>query len=224
MSALDQKLFFIINREWTAPWVDRLMVTLSSLDFWIPWLVLLFVAVAFFGGFKARALLLTLAVTVAVTDGVVVGTMKKLVGRPRPSQVVDEARLPSFNKKIKPQTLAIFYPLRIKKAKVKAEAAPVRGASFPSGHTTNNFACAMVIALFYRSRGWLAYLVFPMAAAVGYSRIYTASHWPSDVFFSMLIGLALGAAVVALLSAAWRRWGPKVAPALFAKHLEWIAS
>ena len=221
MSALDQKLFFLINREWTGPWLDRIMVTLSSLDFWVPWLVLLFVAVAYFGGFKARALLLTLLVAVGVAEGAVVGPFKDWIGRPRPSQVVDQARLPSFNHKIKPQTLAIFYPLRIKKAKVKPEEPRPRGGSFPSGHVTNNFACATVIALFYRRRGWLAFLP---AAGIGYSRIYTASHWPSDVVFSMPIGVAIGVVVVALLGAAWRRWGTKVAAPLFIKHPEWIAS
>lgn len=200
------------------------MAILSSLDFWVPWLALLFVAVAFFGGFKARALLFTVLVTVLVTDGLVVGTVKKLVNRPRPNQVVEGARVVTLNKKIKPAGRAAFYPLKIKAAKAespKESGKPIEGRSFPSGHTANNFAVGMVIALFYRRRGWL---FFFMAAGVSYSRIYTASHWPSDVLFSTLLGLALGAMVVAALSAAWRRWGARLAPSLHAKHPEWLGT
>jgi membrane-associated phospholipid phosphatase len=39
--------------------------------------------------------------------------------------------------------------------------------SFPSGHTTNAFALATVIALQYRQRAWVPVLAYAVASAVG---------------------------------------------------------
>jgi len=207
---MDQKLFFLINRDWTGPVPDRFMAALSSLDFWIPPLLVLIVAVAVFGGFKARAMLATLIVTVAVTDGVVVHILKQWVNRPRPHQV-EAARVVTLRKAF-PATLGVFREPKVKIS--KPETGPIEGRSFPSGHTTNNFAVAVVLTAFFR-RAW-PYFLF--AGAIGYSRIYTASHWPSDVALSAVLGTALGLVVVALSRAAWKRWAPGLLPGLYRRH------
>ena len=87
--------------------------------------------------------------------------------------------------------------------------------SFPSGHTADNFAAAAVLTLFYRRRGWLYFFV---AAAVGYSRIYTGSHWPSDVLASAFLGTGFGVLGVATAEGIWRRWGGSLAPRLYRRH------
>ena len=52
---MDQKLLFLINREWTNPLWDRLMALTSSLPAWMPVLVLAGLAALWRGGFRARA-------------------------------------------------------------------------------------------------------------------------------------------------------------------------
>ncbi|HWL51702.1 MAG TPA: phosphatase PAP2 family protein [Chthoniobacteraceae bacterium] len=208
---MDQKLQYLINEKWTGPVLDLVMVTLSSLDFWMPVLVIVGIWVMVAGRFRARVLLLTLAVTIGLTDGVVVNSLKKTIERPRPRDA-QAIRTVTFAK-IKPQLLAPFHPLVIKTS--KPQNPPRDGRSMPSGHASNNFAVATVIFLFYRRRGWLLYLV---AAGVSYSRVYTGAHWPSDILVSIPIGCAMGYACFRMMEALWQRYGSRRAPALFAAH------
>ncbi|HUG75807.1 MAG TPA: phosphatase PAP2 family protein [Acidimicrobiia bacterium] len=69
--------------------------------------------------------------------------------------------------------------------------------SFPSGHAASAFAFATGAAI---ERPVLAPILFPLAAVVAYSRVYTGVHYPSDV----VAGAALGAG----FAAATRRWWP----------------
>jgi hypothetical protein len=60
-------------------------------------------------------------------------------------------------------------------------------ASFPSGHTTLAFAAARAIDCETSSR-WVPIVAYPLAAGVGWSRVWQRHHWPSDV----VAGAALG--------------------------------
>ncbi|MDQ0416341.1 undecaprenyl-diphosphatase [Croceifilum oryzae] len=57
--------------------------------------------------------------------------------------------------------------------------------SFPSGHTTAAFSVAMTFCLYDAT---LTYLFIPIAIMVGYSRIYLALHYPTDVLIGSVIG------------------------------------
>jgi membrane-associated phospholipid phosphatase len=59
--------------------------------------------------------------------------------------------------------------------------------SFPSGHTLVAFALAEVYGDAY-GRWW----TYPLAAVIGYSRVYLGAHWPSDVAAGALIGSLMG--------------------------------
>ncbi|OFY12242.1 MAG: hypothetical protein A2X11_12780 [Bacteroidetes bacterium GWE2_42_24] len=63
--------------------------------------------------------------------------------------------------------------------------------SFPSGHTTDAFALAIVLALMFR-KWWVIVPLFLWAALVGYSRMHLGVHYPSDVGAGMVIGLLAG--------------------------------
>jgi hypothetical protein len=69
------------------------------------------------------------------------------------------------------------------------------GASFPSGHATQAFAIASVIAEHYESR-WVDIMVYGIAGLVGYARIAHQAHFTSDVLAGAIIGIAVGKAVV----------------------------
>lgn len=65
--------------------------------------------------------------------------------------------------------------------------------SFPSGHTLSSVIGAFVLTAANRKFGWAA---IPLAALIGFSRLYLYVHFPSDVLASVVIGVLLGGAAV----------------------------
>lgn len=209
---MEQQLLFQINREWTSPALDRFMAAVSSLDFWLLPLGLVILATLIFGGWKARAMLVTLAVVVGVSDGVVADSLKKIIARPRPHQVLANVRVVDL-RRARPRLLALWKPVKVKMSRPKPE--NVQGRSFPSAHVMNNFCAAVVLAYFYRRIGALWFIA---AAVVAYSRVYVGSHWPSDVAISSLLGAGVALLLLPLCEWLWRCIGARLMPAVFARH------
>lgn len=67
--------------------------------------------------------------------------------------------------------------------------------SFPSGHTTQAFAVASVIAAHYDSL-WIKAASYGLASMVGYARLNNDAHWASDVVAGAAIGTFVGHVVV----------------------------
>lgn len=65
---------------------------------------------------------------------------------------------------------------------------PLKGSSFPSGHSAGAFSVATVIATRYSRHKWVPVAAYAFATAISLSRITDSSHFPSDVF----LGAALG--------------------------------
>ena len=69
-------------------------------------------------------------------------------------------------------------------------------ASFPSGHTTEAFALASVVANHYDDT-WVACASYSIASLVGLARTYHHAHFASDVLAGAMIGTWVGKSVVA---------------------------
>lgn len=73
---------------------------------------------------------------------------------------------------------------------------PFNGSkSFPSGHTTQAFSVASVIAQHYESP-WVSASAYGVATLVGYARIEQNAHFLSDVLAGAMIGIGVGKSVV----------------------------
>jgi membrane-associated phospholipid phosphatase len=67
--------------------------------------------------------------------------------------------------------------------------------SFPSGHAMSAFAVAAAIAVLAPRTRWL---VFGVAAVIGFSRVYLGVHYWIDVLAGAALGLAIGVGVAVL--------------------------
>jgi len=87
-------------------------------------------------------------------------------------------------------------------------------ASFPSGHTTQAFAVASVVAA-HDGRLWVSVLSYGLAGSVGFARIEQDAHWSSDVLAGAILGTVVGNAVVKVNDAIRaKRAGPGEGPAV----------
>ncbi len=69
-------------------------------------------------------------------------------------------------------------------------------SSFPSGHTTEAFAVASVVANHYEE-SWVTCTAYSIAGLVGLARTYHHAHFASDVLAGAMIGTWVGKSVVA---------------------------
>jgi membrane-associated phospholipid phosphatase len=72
---------------------------------------------------------------------------------------------------------------------------PFEGRSFPSGHATQAFAVASVIATSY-DQLWVKAAAYGAAAVTAYVRVQRGKHFPTDVLVAAAIGTAVGRSVV----------------------------
>lgn len=189
------------------------MGALSDLPVWFPFLLVALLAVLIWGGFRGRAFLVCLGLSILVGEGLIVQSLKKTIERPRPKQT-QTVRLIQLERTT-PKFLTLLHPARAHYSQPWQRSRDGKGRSFPSAHVVNNFVAGTLAALFFRRWGWPYYGV---AALVGYSRIYVGAHWPSDVLTSAFLGIGLALLVAAFSEWLWRIAGARWAPQLFAKH------
>jgi undecaprenyl-diphosphatase len=211
-SSLDQQVFYFFNADRNLPWLDTAWAVFSSLDFWFPLMILAGVLVAWRGGFRARAMLVTLLLSISIMEGGIINPLKKTISRQRPYYVLADARVVSLEDAT-PKLLAALRPARVKAG--NPAGAPEVGKSLPSGHTSNMFCFATVLAVFYRWRGALFFLP---ATIVALSRVATGSHWPSDILLSAAGSILVTLALLAAYAWLWKTVAPRLVPRLAARH------
>lgn len=107
-----------------------------------------------------------------IASGIITPTIKTIVGRARPRENAGTATF---------QPLNVGYSFN---------------SSFPSGHTTEAFALASVIANHYEET-WITGASYLVAGLVGAARSYHDAHFASDILAGALIGTLVGKSVVA---------------------------
>jgi len=206
---MDQSLFHFINQQWTSRFLDLFMAAVSDSEIWRPLFVAVGISALLFGGFKARAFVICLALSLLI-GSFVTGTLKSAVDRRRPKQV-ESVRMVQLQKaRPKFLTLSQKPTIRFSDSSDRSRSGP----SFPSGHVATNTIIAVFCTMFYR-RGWLYWFV---TALVGYSRIYLGAHWPSDVIATVFLGVGESLFLLAVFEWIWKILGRKWTPQLFARH------
>jgi membrane-associated phospholipid phosphatase len=141
---------------------------------WLDWTMLVFTQIG--NGLAALVIGLTLYlgghhlvayefILGSLTLWIVVELVKALVRRSRPFFRVTQARIVGLR--------AI-------------------GQSFPSGHTSQAFFMATLIAPYFHASLWVGFLLYSIALLVGITRMYVGAHYPRDVLAGAILGIFWG--------------------------------
>ncbi len=161
------------------PFFDTLMWWISDKYVWIP--MYLFLIFKMYQKFKFDIwkIIIVIAVTITLSDGISSGIIKKQVKRYRPShhiQLKDSLHLHKYSD-------GTFY------------AGGKYG--FVSSHAANSIAIAFLTWLLLGKFSKRYIYLILWALVVSYSRIYLGVHYPSDI---------IGGLIVGLLSASFSYW------------------
>jgi undecaprenyl-diphosphatase len=162
---LDRKIFLELNSSFHNPWLDQLMMFLSTTTAWIPlYLFLLYLLIRNFRQ-QTWLILLAVALTILLADQITSSVMKPFFERLRPSH--------------EPTLAERVYIVN-----------QYRGGKFgfASSHAANTFGVATLMWLVLKMyRPWIA-LLFLWSIGVGYTRIYLGVHYPGDILAGYFIG------------------------------------
>jgi len=181
--ALDEAIFWAVNRGLENPFFDWLMPWLSSEAAYILPLAALIGWLIWQERRSAVWLLAGMALLFLLTDAATSHLWRPLLARSRPYAFLENVHvyvdgLWQVTDRLSLASAATSYGL-------------------PSAHAANSFGLAIYLSRFYRRLG-LALVV--VSLVIGFSRVYLGRHYPGDVLAGYLWGAASGLAVAWLTS------------------------
>jgi 4-amino-4-deoxy-L-arabinose transferase-like glycosyltransferase/membrane-associated phospholipid phosphatase len=186
LQSIDTALFNLVNQTMSNPVFDWLMPILSGNRLFAPFA--LAAAVFVIWRHRTRGILCVtfILLAVGIGDGFVINTIKHAVWRLRPANEIASAI-----------TLV----------------GSTNSPSFPSAHSANAFAVAMVLFVYFRG-SWR--FMLPLAFGIAFSRVYNGVHYPSDTVVGAMMGAGYGLAFVWMGRECWNWIGPRWFPAWWA--------
>src|SRR5438045_8895923 len=134
---MDQSLFHASNQQWTSPALDLFMSGLSDPQILMPYLIVIGIDALVFGGFKARALVICLVISLAIA-GLVTSALKSNVARHRPKHVQSLRMVQLQKARPKFLTLCKKPVIRVSDSSDLTSSGP----SCPCGHPLNHTMAA----------------------------------------------------------------------------------
>jgi undecaprenyl-diphosphatase len=166
----DKALFELINGHWTNAYFDVFMPWMRTSEHWFFFYLALISFVFYRWGWKAWKWLVSVALTVGLSDQISSFFFKPFIHRLRPCAD----------------------PSMLTHVKLLLGACPTN-FSFTSSHAANHFSLAIFIfmslqPLFKK----YSYLFFVWAGIISYAQIYVGVHYPLDILAGTLVGLTVG--------------------------------
>lgn len=165
---LDKPVYEEVQRNRTES-IDDFASTVQDLGSYPSFGIMgaFYVAGALLENERARTVAMDAFASSLVSAGMITTTLKVAAGRSRPNEEEGAYRFKPFG----------------------------GHHSFPSGHTTQAFSLASVIAKHYDER-WIDITSYGIATLIGLARIEQEAHFPSDVVAGAVIGTLVGKAIV----------------------------
>ncbi|RKZ34926.1 hypothetical protein DRQ19_00150 [bacterium] len=180
ISAVDHKLFYLVNRSLECDRLDTICPILTLPLFWLIPLVLMLYLIIRSEPKKGLTWALLLLVLFAVSDFVSSGLLKPFFARFRPCRTLPDVHLLAYCSK---------------------------GFSFPSGHATNSSAIATFS--FVLKRKTISVILIFVALLVSFTRVYVGVHYPTDIFFGWAIGAGIAYGFIKLFKLIEGKMRPK---------------
>lgn len=184
LSRLDTNMLIWLN-SFHSPFWDQFMILITGKAIWIPFYLLIALAIYRNFGRAWWIILLSIGCTIACADLFASSLLKPGIERLRPCHV---------------ETLQEILHM---------PAGCGGKFGFISSHSSNTFALATFLFLLFRNRYRYIGLLFIWATAISYSRVYLAVHYPGDIIAGMISGSLWAALFYYICKVAVRRYIPK---------------
>lgn len=178
---LDKQVFYFINVGLSNPITDFAMPIITNGRIWLPIYISLFIYLIFFNHLKSDEYLSRnnqlnyfkdllqynkngfmiaglVAISAILADQISAHLIKDLVGRHRPCQELQNIHL---------------------------LVSCGSGKSFPSAHSTNNFAATVILSHFFKNKRFIFYSI---SSIVALSRVFVGVHYPIDILTGAILG------------------------------------
>lgn len=197
----DYDLFLAMNVDGGTCW-DKVMLTLSGTLMWLPLYALILYLVYRRSGLKSMLIFLAAVGAAIALSDIIAGVFKangilgtllpEFTPRPRP---MFNAALEGLS--ISPDSLrTLRYEMLPAGSVVHVPVKAVGGLyGTVSAHAATIAALALLSASVIR-RGWFTVLMLFATIVICYSRIYLGKHYPLDLLWGILTGLAVGYAML----------------------------